>query len=161
MGLLMDSDTSKNAAKAAKEGLLMNESFEQAFTGKVGGGARKRVKVDQLLIGREAQTKRKKTGANAAEGEATVVDNPYGDDADPYSALLKVRTGIKSLFESNQGGGEERKMNEERKNESPLTQPPFTHPNNAPTPSATRSGRNVLESDLREGQQRGGHGPLG
>jgi hypothetical protein len=74
----------------------MNESFEQAFTGKVGGGARKRVKVDQLLIGREAQTKRKKTGANAAEGEATAVDNPYGDDADPYSALLKVRTGIKS-----------------------------------------------------------------
>jgi hypothetical protein len=141
MGLLMDSDTSKNAAKAAKEGLLMNESFEQAFTGKVGGGARKRVKVDQLLIGREAQTKRKKTGANAAEGEATVVDNPYGDDADPYSALLKVRTGIKSLFESNQGGGEERKMNEERKNESPLTQPPFTHPNNAPTPSATRFAR--------------------
>ena len=30
-------------------------------------------------------------------------------------------------------------MNEERKNESPLTQPPLTHPNNAPTPSALRS----------------------
>eukprot|EP00520_Triparma_pacifica_P017808 CAMPEP_0118647340 /NCGR_PEP_ID=MMETSP0785-20121206/8551_1 /TAXON_ID=91992 /ORGANISM="Bolidomonas pacifica, Strain CCMP 1866" /LENGTH=587 /DNA_ID=CAMNT_0006539421 /DNA_START=37 /DNA_END=1796 /DNA_ORIENTATION=- len=99
MGLLMDNDTSRNAAKAAKEGLLMNESFEQAFTGKVGGGARKRVKVDQLLVGREAQRKRKKGGKTTTEGEATVVENPYGDDTDPYSALLKVATTSNETYE--------------------------------------------------------------
>jgi len=97
MGLLMDNETSKNAAKAAKEGLLMNESFEEAFTGKVGGGARKRVKVDQLLIGREAQVKRKQN-SKAAEGEASAVENPLGDESNPYSALLKVAASSNETY---------------------------------------------------------------
>ena len=61
MGLLMDSaNSAAEMQKAAKAGLLLNESFDKAFTGKVGGGARKKVKIDQLLVGRDAEIAERK-----------------------------------------------------------------------------------------------------
>jgi len=84
MGLLQDAKTTSD--KAAKAGLLANESFESAFNKK--GKKNKRVKLDQLLGGKKNQFKT--AGFNNVntniEDDAQVVDRP----SNGYEALLKT-----------------------------------------------------------------------
>ena len=105
MGLLQDAaNSSSNMGKAQKSGLLMNEGFEEAFTGKVGGGARKKPKLDQLLVGREAEIaarKKKRAERDAMEeGTADAVPNVLDADDGGYGALLNVATGSNTAYDA-------------------------------------------------------------
>lgn len=104
MGLLMDeANNAEKMGKAVKEGLLANEGFEAAFNGRVGGGARKKPKLDQLLVGREAlieeRSKKRSKGTPLAEGEAEKVNNAADDDDGGYGALLGVATSSAAAYE--------------------------------------------------------------
>ncbi|GMH51522.1 hypothetical protein TL16_g01030, partial [Triparma laevis f. inornata] len=94
VGLLMDTANNKRAmGKAVKEGLLMNESFEQAFTGKVGGGARKRVKLDQLMVGSmETYEKVNNTEGIVPWGRDSNIEKTEGEGIDWH------KEGKKDLF---------------------------------------------------------------
>jgi nuclear GTP-binding protein len=110
MGLLMDTANAAAAmGKAVKNGLLMNEGFDEAFTGKVGGGARKKPKIDQLLVGRaaeiEARSKKRKEIEANKDGEASAVKNELNDDDGGYGALLSIAQGSNDMYE--QVNGEE------------------------------------------------------
>jgi len=84
MGLLQDAKVTSD--KAAKAGLLANESFEDSFSKK--GRKNKRVKLDQLLGGKKNQFKTAgfKNDSDNIEDGAQVVDKP----SDGYEALLKT-----------------------------------------------------------------------
>jgi nuclear GTP-binding protein len=90
MALLQD------AAEYAKQGnktaLLHQEPFEQVFGKK---GQRKRVKLDQLLVGRTLESKQKE-GGTTSEGQAEAL--PQANNDDDEDATSSDRTGYEMLL---------------------------------------------------------------
>jgi len=82
MGLLQDA---AEIAKQNKSGLLTSEPFNHAFGSK---SQRKRVKLDQYLVGRKGDEQKKKVAAASAGGTAEVVPQGPDNDASGYGALL-------------------------------------------------------------------------
>eukprot|EP00522_Entomoneis_paludosa_P004090 CAMPEP_0172474042 /NCGR_PEP_ID=MMETSP1065-20121228/69158_1 /TAXON_ID=265537 /ORGANISM="Amphiprora paludosa, Strain CCMP125" /LENGTH=626 /DNA_ID=CAMNT_0013232219 /DNA_START=193 /DNA_END=2070 /DNA_ORIENTATION=+ len=89
MGLL--NEVAEYTAGNKKAALLEQEPFDQAF-GKQ--SQRKRVKLDQLFVGRSMEAIKNKTKADTftGEGQASVVDKPNDekDACSGYSALLST-----------------------------------------------------------------------
>mmetsp|Transcript_31470 Transcript_31470/g.48277 ORF Transcript_31470/g.48277 Transcript_31470/m.48277 type:complete len:630 (+) Transcript_31470:228-2117(+) len=82
MGLLQDA---AEQAKQNKSGLLTSEPFNHTFGSK---SQRKRVKLDQYLVGRDQNQQKKSAAAASAGGTAEVVPQGPDDDASGYGALM-------------------------------------------------------------------------
>jgi nuclear GTP-binding protein len=99
MGLLQDAAISLASAKSS--GLLANEPFEHAFGGK---SRRKRVKLDQLLVGRKEEIKDVvvQSVAPPVGGTSTTIKPLMDDDNDAsgYEALLSAANQSMSTYES-------------------------------------------------------------
>jgi nuclear GTP-binding protein len=100
MGLLQDA-AEYSAGKAAKSALLDQEPFQHAFGSQ---SRRKRVKLDQLLVGRSMEavaTKGKKMVST--EGVAEAVARPGGgDDKEGDDAAADDAAGYRALFSTAQ-----------------------------------------------------------
>jgi nuclear GTP-binding protein len=92
MGLLQDV-----AELKAKNGLLENEPFEQAFGKK---SRRKRVKLDQYLEARAQEPDRKKNAEAPIGGAAEVVPKGPDNDASGYGALLAAAQESSKAYET-------------------------------------------------------------
>lgn len=97
MGLLQEA--AEYTAGNKKAALLEQEPFERAF-GK--NSQRKRVKLDQLFVGRtmESVQSKKKEDVFQGEGQASVVDRPNDekDSAAGYAALLNTAQKSQSTY---------------------------------------------------------------
>jgi nuclear GTP-binding protein len=106
LGLLTEAS---EYVKTNKSALLEQESFQDVFGTK---SRRKKVKLDQLLVARTADSYDKKSNIGTSEGEAQLLnssnddDNEQGDDDDKpnndekaYSALLKAASTSHSTYE--------------------------------------------------------------
>ena len=95
MGLLQEA-AEYSASGNKRAALLEQEPFEQAFGGK---SRRKRVKLDQLLVGRSME--KPSTDVRTGEGEASVPANTaaLSDEAAGYSALLATAQQNQSTYE--------------------------------------------------------------
>ena len=107
MGLLQDV-AEYTAGKAAKSALLEQEPFEHAFGKKT---RRKRVKIDQLLVGRTMETvKKQKTSANSGHTETmprTDESHPTRDDDDDDGVQhMDDRRGYEMLLSTAQSSHE-------------------------------------------------------
>ena len=87
MGLLQDA--AEYSAGNAKQALLEQEPFEEAF-GK--GSRRKRVKLDQLLVSRTVETK---SDQQSGEGSAERVEDAQGS----YAALLSAAQQSQDVYQ--------------------------------------------------------------
>mmetsp|Transcript_15739 Transcript_15739/g.34454 ORF Transcript_15739/g.34454 Transcript_15739/m.34454 type:complete len:623 (+) Transcript_15739:128-1996(+) len=98
MGLLQEA--AEYTAGNKKAALLEQEPFERAF-GKQ--AQRKRVKIDQLFVGRSMEAVQNKTKADtfSGEGQASVVDQPNDekDASSGYSALLSTAQQSQDTYE--------------------------------------------------------------
>jgi len=111
MGLLRDAaEMEKLGGKARKEGLLSNEPFEHTFGGK---SRRKKMKLDQMMVGRremrksreEARLKKRQKGGEAQPVQ-TLINGEDDDDEDQdlnsstaaYASLLSTAQDSSNLY---------------------------------------------------------------